>query len=155
MRDDVQSWLDAPAFNYGWMLVGDESEGQTAKRFDSRQRVVASARPRLTIHYTPAPTGVAGAPRRARLLPAVPNPFNPATTLRVVLETAAHVTLTVYDVRGREVRRVVDRALGRGEHAFLWNGADANGLASESGVYFVRLDVRGSPPQARKVILVK
>ncbi len=51
---DVQSWLDVPAGNFGWALVGNESAGSTAKRFDSRQNAAANLRPVLTVDYTRA-----------------------------------------------------------------------------------------------------
>ena len=53
---DVQQWLDQPAGNFGWLLMGDESEALTAKRFDSRETGGAQA-PRLRILFTPAPFG--------------------------------------------------------------------------------------------------
>ena len=56
---DVQSWLDNPAENYGWLLMGDEANAFTAKRFDSRQNPNESLRPMLEITYVPAP-GAAG-----------------------------------------------------------------------------------------------
>ncbi|HIN05208.1 MAG TPA: DNRLRE domain-containing protein [Dehalococcoidia bacterium] len=37
MVADVQSWLDDPAANFGWLLLGNESSTQTSKRFDSRE----------------------------------------------------------------------------------------------------------------------
>ena len=40
MVADVQSWLDNPATNFGWLVLGDESDILTAKRFDT-QRVPA------------------------------------------------------------------------------------------------------------------
>ena len=52
MVADVQSWLDAPASNHGWLLKGDEDATQTAKRFDSREHPTASNRPQLTIEFT-------------------------------------------------------------------------------------------------------
>jgi len=52
MAADVQSWFDAPAGNFGWILVGDESSPITAKRFDSRENNVAGNRPVLTVYFT-------------------------------------------------------------------------------------------------------
>ena len=49
--DDVQSWLDDPSTNAGWILVGDESQNQTTKRFDSRENAIAANRPVLTIVF--------------------------------------------------------------------------------------------------------
>ena len=84
MDADVQAWLDQPASNFGWLLLGNESQDQTTKRFDSRENAVAGNRPRLDVIYappepptptptpTPAPTANAdghadtGADRHAR-----------------------------------------------------------------------------------------
>jgi len=52
MRVDVQSWLDDPANNFGWLVLGDESEIATAKRFDTRE---SASPPVLTIQFRPAP----------------------------------------------------------------------------------------------------
>ncbi len=51
MRADVQSWLDDPATNFGWLVLGDESQILTAKRFDTRE---SANPPVLTIIYRPA-----------------------------------------------------------------------------------------------------
>lgn len=50
---DVQSWLDAPAQNHGWCLIGDESSTQTTKRFDSREHPIAGNRPALIVEFLP------------------------------------------------------------------------------------------------------
>jgi spore coat protein A len=60
MLSDVQDWLDNPANNYGWIIVGDEATARTSKRFDSRTSAIASQRPHLTVDFTP-PGGSAGA----------------------------------------------------------------------------------------------
>ena len=58
MAVDVQAWVDAPATNFGWILIGAESGGNTAKRYDSRNNTNASVRPELVIEFTPpASTG--------------------------------------------------------------------------------------------------
>ena len=53
MVADVQSWVDAPTQNFGWMLRGDESVERTSKRFDSRQSSNPSTKPQLIIQFTP------------------------------------------------------------------------------------------------------
>jgi hypothetical protein len=52
MVADVQSWLDTPGNNFGWLVLGDESTIATAKRFDSRE---SASPPMLTIQYIPGP----------------------------------------------------------------------------------------------------
>ncbi len=50
---DTQAWLDNPASNFGWFILGDESALGTAKRFDTREAVDPTLRPVLTVTYTP------------------------------------------------------------------------------------------------------
>jgi hypothetical protein len=52
MVADVQSWLDNPGGNFGWLVLGDESTSVTAKRFDTRE---SASPPMLTIEYTAGP----------------------------------------------------------------------------------------------------
>jgi hypothetical protein len=64
MIDDVQSWLDNPGSNFGWIVLGEEGTSlPTAKRFDSRESVGTG--PVLTVDFTtdgggpgPDPTGI-------------------------------------------------------------------------------------------------
>ncbi|NNM21236.1 MAG: multicopper oxidase domain-containing protein, partial [Gammaproteobacteria bacterium] len=53
MASDAQAWLDDPAGNYGWILIGAEGAGlaQTARRFDSRENT--NQEPALLIEFTP------------------------------------------------------------------------------------------------------
>lgn len=53
---DVQDMLDNPNQNYGWVLIGNESTGSTAKRFDTKDHPTANNRPELEITYTLPPT---------------------------------------------------------------------------------------------------
>jgi hypothetical protein len=74
MRADVQSWLDDPASNFGWLVLGDESEIATAKRFDTRE---SASPPVLTIQYRlpgPRPTPT---PRQRPTPHPRPTPANP------------------------------------------------------------------------------
>lgn len=48
---DVQSWLDNPQGNFGWILIGNETAALTAKRFDSRENAETLFRPQLSVGY--------------------------------------------------------------------------------------------------------
>jgi len=57
MIADVQSWLDDPANNFGWILRhAEEATRGSARRISSRERLSKSQRPVLEITYTPGPT---------------------------------------------------------------------------------------------------
>ncbi len=51
MVSDVQDWLNNPASNFGWIVIGDESTLGTAKRFNSRENSAPATAPRLTISF--------------------------------------------------------------------------------------------------------
>jgi hypothetical protein len=53
MIQDVQTWLDNPQDNFGWMLLGDEQTPTSAKRFDSRSHPISDNWPMLTIEFSP------------------------------------------------------------------------------------------------------
>jgi len=71
---------------------------------------------------------------------AVPNPFNPRTTVSFDLPAAAMVRLDVYDSRGAHVVRLVDGHQPAGRLAIEWDGRDGNGRELPSGVYLLRLE---------------
>lgn len=52
MLSDVQSWLDTPDQNHGWIVIGSSLNGATAHRFDSRENTNPVVRPQLTIVYS-------------------------------------------------------------------------------------------------------
>ncbi len=82
-------------------------------------------------------------------LSAYPNPFNSSTDILFEMPRAAHATIKVYDVLGREQARLLDDVVQGGARSVMWN---AEGFAS--GIYFVRLSV-GDVAVTRKVALVK
>ena len=78
-----------------------------------------------------------------------PNPFNPMTTIRFGLPEASSVALTIYDLQGKEVTRLLDQQLDAGYHHISWNAGHL-----PSGVYFYRLDA-GTFSDTGKMLLVK
>lgn len=53
LASDVQAWLNSPASNFGWMLLGNESASVSAKRFDSRETTLDADKPTLIVEFTP------------------------------------------------------------------------------------------------------
>ncbi len=51
MLTDVQKWLDSPATNFGWIILGNESAGQTAQRFGGKDATAPETPPQLTVQY--------------------------------------------------------------------------------------------------------
>jgi len=76
---------------------------------------------------------------RAAVLPAVPNPFNPATTLAFVMPGPGTVRLAVHDLTGRLVRTLRDGPCPAGTTTCPWDGRDDRGRTVPAGVYVVRL----------------
>lgn len=69
-----------------------------------------------------------------------PNPFTGRTSVRFSTGARGHVSLSVFDVAGREVARLLDADVGPGPHETRWDGRAQNGLDAPSGVYFLRLE---------------
>ena len=83
-----------------------------------------------------------------------PNPFNPTTTIGFELPVAAVVTLTVYDILGKEIVRLENRLIGAGYHQATWNGRTSNGREAPTGIYFARL-VTPTSTRTIKMVLLK
>ncbi|MEZ4387462.1 MAG: FlgD immunoglobulin-like domain containing protein [Candidatus Krumholzibacteriia bacterium] len=93
-------------------------------------------------------------PAATAVLGSAPNPFNPMTVIRYAVATEADVTLGVFDVRGRLVRRLDQGRRAVGEHAARWDGLDQTGQALPSGTYVCRIVGSDSAP-AVKLMLVR
>ncbi|MCG3157324.1 MAG: hypothetical protein DKINENOH_03956 [bacterium] len=93
-------------------------------------------------------------PTEYALLQNFPNPFNPETMIEYHLPEAGKVSLTVYSILGREVRKLVEAEQPAGVHRVRWEGTDSAGRKLDSGVYFYRLETKAFS-QTRKVILLK
>ena len=99
------------------------------------------------------PTGVRGdaasQPNQFTLLQNYPNPFNPSTTIRFSLSQPNHVTLKVFDIRGRKVATLLDEKMTGGEHAVRFDAARLT-----SGVYVYQLST-GRYRKSKKLVLMK
>jgi len=174
--DAVKDFLLDPAGNFLWgpVTLSAASLGEkddlvltlnpsnqlffawTDKRSDSGDIYAQNSNPDGTMgnwvaHLKSVPTL---RPRTFVLFPSFPNPFNPATHIRVGLPHAAHITLAIYDMTGRLVRTLYQGNLPAGVHTFRWNGRKENGDTAPSGIYFCRFRT-ATFRTAQKLILLK
>ena len=83
-----------------------------------------------------------------------PNPFNPVTTLTYGLPNENHVTLTIYDLNGREINQIINIDQSAGHHSVLWNSTDRIGVPVSAGIYFYQIRA-GEFLQTKKMVLLK
>jgi hypothetical protein len=83
-----------------------------------------------------------------------PNPFNPTTTLAYSLKQAGHVTLSIFNVLGQNVRTLVNEHQDAGKYTIIWDGCNDTGDQTTSGVYFYRIK-SGDFSDIKKMILMK
>ncbi len=77
-------------------------------------------------------------PKEYAIFDNYPNPFNPVTTIRYNIPEPSTVSLVIYDIMGREVRRLVDGIVEPGYHAADWDSRTAAGVNVSSGIYIYR-----------------
>nr|MBP8705576.1 T9SS type A sorting domain-containing protein [Candidatus Cloacimonas sp.] len=63
-------------------------------------------------------------------------------------------TLTIYNLKGQQIKRLVNEELPSGMHNVVWNGKDEKGRNVASGVYFYRLQ-SGNYQATQKMLLMK
>ncbi len=84
-----------------------------------------------------------------------PNPFNPETTLDFDLSSGEVVHLTIYDITGQVVRKLVDgEQMNAGTYSRVWDGRNKNGMKVGSGVYFFQMRA-GDFVDKRKMTLLQ
>ena len=93
-------------------------------------------------------------PEQLHLYQNYPNPFNPSTVIAYDLPVSTHVNLTIYNILGKEVARLVDAEQRAGSYSVQWDGRALDGQPSPTGIYLVRLQATNSS-EIRKLVLIK
>ncbi|MBC8403108.1 MAG: S8 family peptidase [Candidatus Marinimicrobia bacterium] len=88
-------------------------------------------------------------PQKYSLKQNYPNPFNPITTIRYNLPEQSYVTITIYDLLGRQVETLVNQTQEAGFKSISWG---ANNVSS--GMYFYQIKA-GDFMQTKKMIFLK
>ena len=83
-----------------------------------------------------------------------PNPFNPFTTIKYDLPERSDVSITVYDISGKEVTQLERRIHEAGQKSIRWDGTNQNGELVSAGMYIYRI-LAGNFHSVKKMILLK
>ena len=82
-----------------------------------------------------------------------PNPFNPTTVLQYRLPQEDHVSLIIFDIRGREIMTLADGVKSQGWHTQIWDGHASNGQLVSSGMYLYRIETSNHSKTMKMVYL--
>ena len=82
-------------------------------------------------------------------LKSYPNPFNPSTNINYTIEENDYISISVYNLVGKEVQVLFDGYKEAGSHELFFNGLNYN-----SGIYIVRL-TSSSFTLTEKIVLIK
>jgi len=82
-----------------------------------------------------------------------PNPFTPQSRITYELAEAGHISVRIYDLRGRLVRQFPTTFRREGLHRQTWDLRDAHGAKVQAGIYFCELAGNGSRAAVKLVIL--
>jgi trimeric autotransporter adhesin len=82
-----------------------------------------------------------------------PNPSPGGVTLAYTISAPARVRISVFDLAGRRVARLVDGDRPAGNHETRWSGLDSRGNPSRAGVYLVRMETPYGTRESRFVRL--
>jgi hypothetical protein len=93
--------------------------------------------------------GNIGVPNTYKLSQNYPNPFNPTTKIDFAIPKNGFVTLKIYDVLGREVRKLVNETKTAGYYSVDFNASEFS-----SGVYFYKLESNGFS-DVKRMMLIK
>jgi len=83
-----------------------------------------------------------------------PNPFNPVTTLRYDIPENSHVTITIYDMLGRQVKTLINQTQDAGYRSIIWDATNDYGKPVSAGLYLYQIQA-GEYMQTKKMVLLK
>ena len=91
---------------------------------------------------------------RTFTLAVYPNPFNPITTLRYELPENSLVTITIYDMLGKELKTLINQTQDAGYNSVIWNATNDYGKPVSAGIYLCQIKA-GEYISIKKMVLLK
>ena len=85
-----------------------------------------------------------------------PSPMKNYTHILLSTEGNAKVSLTVYNVCGSKVKRLLNGRIEKGERIITWDGKDERGRKLSQGIYFIRMEIPEKGfAENKKIVLIR
>ncbi len=84
-----------------------------------------------------------------------PNPFNPKTLINFDIPRTDQVTITIYDIQGKPIFKLLDKTLPPGHYSVEWNAVNINNQPVSAGLYFYEMKTSNGIVKTEKMMLVK
>ncbi len=140
-RDSVTVWGLIPGFDYAFVMRTRDSAGNW------------SALSNEVVVYVPGPLASRSSTGPARFGPPMPNPARDRTSFALTLPAPGDLSVEVFDLGGRRVRRLASGPHAPGDDELAWDLTDAAGQPVPAGWYAVRAEMPGHT-WTRRVLVV-
>ena len=81
-------------------------------------------------------------PNEIQVFQNYPNPFNTSTIISFYLPVESDVSLSIFDIRGKNVKTIINKSKRSGKNSVLWNSTDDKNNLVSSGIYFFNLEAK-------------
>ncbi|HEX9972506.1 MAG TPA: FlgD immunoglobulin-like domain containing protein, partial [bacterium] len=140
--------------NYKLVYLGFGIEGISGPYQDTAQKLLEKILNWFSSSTDVENIKLKALPEQYELEQNYPNPFNPSTTIRYHLPQPGHVTITIYNMRGQEIKTLINNTQNRGSYEFIWDGTNDAGTCVASGIFMYRLKTK-SFTSTKKLALIK
>lgn len=81
-----------------------------------------------------------------------PNPFSKETVVSWNQDAQQEISISIYDILGREVKTLVNGMMPAGQHYSVWDATSGTGVRVSSGVYILRARFRDSQKSVKLIV---
>ena len=172
LGSDIYVYFSDPSINYCDVMGGWDGEGNIDAdplfcNIDSGDYTLAANSPCVGTGEYGVNMGAFGVgcgtilsvddniiPQKFALYQNYPNPFNPVTTLRYNLPEDALISITIYDMMGRQIKTLINSMQAAGYRSIQWNATNDAGSPMSAGIYSYMIQA-GEFRQTKKMVLLK
>lgn len=90
-----------------------------------------------------------------KLMQNYPNPFNSETIIKYQIPKDSEVTLTIYNMLGQEIKKIIVKKQYPGYYSFKWDGMNNYGRKVSSGIYIYKIETSSGYAEANKMVFLK